>query len=159
MFAGTNVRLKGVPRNPVMARKLLHLLLITAIFLCPITCGPGLCSSAGQCSLPHDCACECGHPCDEEGPNEHPDQCPLSPCDHDPCQDCCQCICGGAILPDSVELDVVLLLTPSFDSMATSGGIHDLLATHRPRPDQTAPDDDGAPSGRAIRCLHSSFLC
>lgn len=146
-----------------MPRKVLHLLLITAIFACPITCGPGLCAFAGQCSAPSDCCAGCEHHGDERGAHEHSHHHPSppsddNPCDHAPCQDRCQCICGGAILPDSAKQDVVLLLMPSFDSMATSGGSHDFLASHRPCPEQAAPDDDGVPSGRAIRCLHSSLL-
>jgi len=152
-----------------MIRKVLHLLLITAIIVCPIVCRPGLCALVGGCSVPTDCVAECGHSCHDEGPHEHPAHHPLPPCDHDPrdqtpcdhnpCEGQCQCICGGAILPDAAELDFLLLLTPAPGSMATSGGVHDSLATQRPRPDQTAPDDDGVPSGRAIRCLHSSLLC
>ncbi len=142
-----------------MIRKVLHLLLITAIIVCPNLCRPGLCALAGGYSAPCDCLAECEHRCDEGDSREHPDHQPLPPSDHDPCEGRCQCICGGAILSDSAELDFVLLLAPAFDSMANVGEIHDSLTTHRPRPDQTAPDDDGAPSGRAIRCLHSSLLC
>jgi len=147
-----------------MARRVLHLLLIAAIIACPIGCRPGLCALGDGCGLPHDFVAECGHSCDGGHSHEHSDHQPLpprddDPCDHKPCQDSCQCICGGAILPGSAELDVVLLLTPSFDSMATVGDILDSLATHRLCPNQTAPDDDAAPSGRAIRCMHCSLLC
>lgn len=175
-----------------MARKLLHLLLVTAIVVCPIGCRPGLCALADGCSVPRDSFAGCEHPCDEEGPHEHPGHHPLppcshsscdhnsvdeqgayehlehhpfpptdrAPCDHNPCEGRCQCICGGAILSSSAELDFELLLIPAPDSMAAWCGIHDSLATHGLGPEQTAPDDDdGALSGRAIRCLHSSLLC
>ena len=152
-----------------MIRTVIHLLLVAAIAFCPTVCGPGLCASSGQWSVPCDDLAECKHSCDEEDSHEHPDHHPSSPsdhapcdgapCEHAPCNGGCQCICGGATVSDSAELDTLLRLPPSPDLMVAPAGEADLRATHRPGPDHTAPGDDSAPSGRAIRCMHCSLLC
>jgi hypothetical protein len=153
-----------------MFRRSVHLLLIAALIACPMACRPGLCALASGCSAGavasavnghscggHDCTGHHSHQHSDPPPDEH-DGDPV-PCHHAPCEGHCQCICGGAILTASVEADFERLLELTPGAFAATAGSPNCLTAGDSFTDSVSPADGRAPSGRTIRCWHSSLLC
>lgn len=139
-----------------MLAKLLSILLVAAMLACPYRCRQVGSACSEEVAAP---AC-CEHcACRQQRSDTQSPQAPHLP--HDgPCDDC-QCICGGAIVKDSTEYEVLLHFAFMVDlhpnlSEALSAGLLDPIG--HPPPDRL-PDDHAAPSGRDLCCLHMTFLC
>ena len=141
-----------------MYPRVVSLILMVAVFACPLWCSKGLCCSDHQIStecqtsdLDNCCLCPC-----ESSPADTDDKqrCPYEI----PTKSRCQGVCGGAVLEKSLELDGIgdALIQP-FQSTGESLGTQpvnvDLLTIlhHRFWP--------GKNYGRCVRVRHSSFLC
>ena len=108
----------------------LHILVIAQVIVCPLLCQQDLCACSDDCAwqATDDCG-GCQSSCEPEqvpcSNSEAPSDPSNAPCDN------CQCICGGAILADSAELGLALLVAPALNSIMPPTGIHDSLVGHR----------------------------
>jgi hypothetical protein len=140
---------------------LTYSLLIPALLVCPLFCGTGIGGSSADCCAASqqptqgcaDChAQEAENPCQSE---------PAAPHKHQPGPQTCQCICGGAVLADGVQIDHPFAGLPLW--IADGGDIANSSAvTLDCSPDAqffSLQRDVGATPGRLLRCLYSSFLC
>jgi hypothetical protein len=130
---------------------LLRLWLSIAIVACPFVCrgDAAVCDVDGTAQL--SSCCSHRSPAERSGePAERSDE---------PSDSACQCICSGAIVEQSVALDDVFPFVPSacfavVEQVATAVLLVDS------RHIEFAPRLDGAMNpGRALRCLHQSYLC
>ena len=142
------------------------LIVIGAIFACPLWCGKGLCHTGScclenwrfSCQQPRDAVCavhgatKC---CCQESSQEQNHQ---GPC---PChgKSSCQGVCGGAVFENSVELDDVgnssFLHSIDLDIPLVTRLIERriaMCATHQGK-------CCGGNFGRSLRTVHMSFLC
>jgi hypothetical protein len=136
-----------------MYSRALNILLAVGIFACPLVCrGRGQCCGNEHTTLEHACCESCG-----TNPGHHDrDRSDNGESDSD---DCCQCICGGAVVEvehQQLHLDECAWITPS------ASAIHVVAAIVEPQLDfictPALPNDDMNP-GRAMRCRLMSFLC
>lgn len=126
-----------------MISKLLALLLSTFILACPFNCMPERGDSTETASQ----SC-CNH-CQTDTNSD-----PLIP--QSSSSDCCQCLCTGAILDNSHQIDLELLnLVWSHLSIQEVQFQSASLNTQH----SEALSDPDEPSGRQIRCLQMSFQC
>lgn len=153
-----------------MLRFPFHLLLVAVILACPVWCRFGICTSVDSCctsaagvadaaSACDTCCCDttgvpdptADHSCDRPSPDRHP-------CDHDPCDDRCQCICGGAVASRDGAIDWDDHCRQSFepawvvtDCLAESLFCQTADASNRWR--------GNTPRGTRICCLHMRWQC
>ncbi|MBM82619.1 MAG: hypothetical protein CMJ78_18810 [Planctomycetaceae bacterium] len=138
-----------------MYRKIVSLLLMTALIVCPVWCGDGFCI-AGQCcvdakhEVPSSTVAPCCADCDEE----HGDL----PCPSDSGGVSCQGICGGAIVQKPVVLDhrsedcfQPLIVDEAFSTARLTDCLNERTEQHC--------CGSGPNQGRSMRTLHMSFLC
>ncbi len=137
-----------------MLARLLHILLIVTIAVCPVWCSVGLCDGCEDCGVASPCSSQtagcCGH--EPTGNRESP---PSRPDRGEP--SICQCICGGAV----VEQPTDALSDGKVAWLAA-------VATHQPVATRLAQVHEvswciwglsSATPGRSMRTVHMSFLC
>src|SRR5688572_3795566 len=133
-----------------MLNRALNILLAVSIFACPLVCrGGGQCCRNELAMLEHVCCEECGaNPAHHDRGDNHE---PAS-------GDCCQCICGGAV----VEITTLHLYLDVCEWTTASAAVAIQAEISEPQHDFAGiprlPDDDMNP-GRALRCRIMSFLC
>ena len=131
------------------------LLLTFAIFACPLGCQVRVCCAddARQVEpVEADCAACPSCATSDESPQSLPH--PQHPA---PCEQPCQCLCGGAVMPQG-QIDLKLKFDHSTDSVAIcKPTLTDELV--RQEAAQVGCLHSDATPGRVIRCLHMSFLC
>jgi len=118
-----------------MYQRIISLILIAAVFGCPLWCSMGICQCGGGngavseiCMASGNVQASCCQPtCCSEGCEEPPSPCPFN--SHTPSPDTegmrCQGICGGAVFESpcqiaGVELRLVLPFVPSDDDALTT---------------------------------------
>ena len=127
-----------------MFRTLIAAVTLVALLACPFRCAAGVCGDAGTDHPSCRCCPSSPTPCDDA---------PDSPADPGECG--CQGICGGAVLPDDVDLPV--LATWTLVAFSTDDLAPERLATHSP----DRADRDVARSlrsGMLLRVAISSLL-
>ena len=148
-----------------MFARVLHILLIAMLLICPTVCGQGMCRCAlggdavsDRDDAPETCANrQCGDTCRQNSQPREPVPAPVQPC-QDPCEDC-QCICGGATVEEAPQVLLLLTLVQPPDVWTIDA------SAEFPSPWPYAfavpgmDEASGALSGRSIRCRHMSFLC
>jgi hypothetical protein len=137
-----------------MLRRALTLFLVASIAACPFVCtlGGASAKAAGEASRGR---CDC---CHQEQSSD-----PLSPGDSRHCptnsHECCQCICGGAIL-EVVDTPGCGVDTSLWAPLPSEGmQILTPTAANRHWCIEHVQPDDGSNVGRAMRCLFMSYLC
>ena len=158
-----------------MIRLATHILLIAAMLTCPFVCRQGLCGCAGaemvsDLDCPQDipqssdippCCRKHASGCSGEAPASLPvgtsDDTQQRPCD-EPCDDW-QCICGGAILKHSFDLDRLFRIGPAFDSHLRASATNEYCGTGQHPLLEFLRADGLVNSGRDICSMHMSFLC
>ena len=144
-----------------MFPKLLSLVLIAVVSVCPTLCRSGCClgdccaetqngtdRSSDPVSRPTTHGCQC---CQEQEPAPTPPS--PAPCEHGKS---CQCVCGGALLEEPCRLNQSIF---SYSLSECRRSVNDSLfgvETDRALP---APCGSAMNQGRLVRILHSSFLC
>ncbi len=146
-----------------MVRTALHLLLMAAIFCCPLRCQGNDCAPNTECS--HRASSienACDRCCQAGSSNSHPSDCKEAsksdrPSKHGPpCEHHCQCICEGAVFVSGNEE----LKQRGLDAL-----LNDLSSSVASLNEQLARRKTGmidlrlAQSGREMRILHASYLC
>jgi hypothetical protein len=134
-----------------MLSRAFSILLITAIFNCPLCCSWGAGSvRSGDTAKTHCRGC-CHSPAKSESGEQ---SCPL----REPGK-CCQCICGGAIVGDAVAQDIGF--DASLPMPVANRAVVSVPAQYIEflRIRTTPWPDDGVNVGRAMCCLYSTFLC
>ncbi|WP_299463787.1 hypothetical protein [uncultured Gimesia sp.] len=126
-----------------MIAKLLSLLLTTLILACPFNCM--LENSEGTEAASPPC---CSH-CRSESPEN-----PLVP--QTPANDCCQCLCAGAIIEGSSQIDLAAT-TLVWAEMTLPDAQFQLLSLNSQHNKVLFEPDNS--SGRELRCLQMSFQC
>ena len=143
----------------LMYPRVVSLILMVAVFACPLWCSKGLCCGNHQFSnerqtsdsdIGSDC-CLCGLSPMETGDKQR------CPCEI-PIKSRCQGVCGGAVLEQSLELDGIggsyfapfLSVGESLGTQPVSISLLPILHHHF---------WSGKNYGRCVRVRHSSFLC
>ena len=142
-----------------MYPRVVSLILMVAVFACPLWCSKGLCCSNHQIStecqisdldIGSDC-CLC-----ESSPAETDDK-QRCPCEI-PTKSRCQGVCGGAVLEKSLDLDGIG--NAYFEPVQSAG---ESLGTQpvqiRLLPILHHDSWPGKNYGRCVRVRYSSFLC
>jgi hypothetical protein len=135
-----------------MNNHILSIVLATSIATCPFICRAGSdCCADATAPRAHECCHECPSESDEH--NSLPVGESGSP------GSSCQCICGGAVIEGTGQLDVQLdahywaAIPLSGDVIAQVIESQPAVVSWRHLP------DDGANLGRAMRCRMMSLLC
>jgi hypothetical protein len=140
----------------VMLGRTLQIFLIAAILACPFKCRLGMCCCVKQAETPACCEkCRSRHG-ESDTPQRGSDETPSSP-GHGPC-DKCQCLCGGAVL-DNSQRDALLRVASTFESLPGEQFPAESFTVDWQLLTKFLSDEGRTVSGRAICCLHMSFLC
>jgi len=134
-----------------------HILLIAAILACPFKCMLGMCCCVQQADTAACCEKCQSQRGESEVPKSGSDDSPNSP-GHGPC-DKCQGICGGAVLDNSSQRDALLRVASTFESLPGMDYPAESFTVDWQLLTKFLSDDGGTLSGRALCCLHMSFLC
>ena len=131
------------------------LLLALATFACPLACQLEVCCAddVQQFEQP-EAACPS---CPNCAKNEQSQESPVHPSHPAPCEQPCQCMCGGAVIPQG-EIDLKLKFDHSIESVAIRQPTLADELIHNDAGNVCCLHSDATP-GRVIRCLHMSFLC
>lgn len=140
-----------------MLSRAISVLLATTIVACPCFCKWGGARPSSDRAEVHSCCC-CSHsPPPSHSAGEHPTV-PDPAGKHS--GECCQCICGGAVVEDAPALDIGFdaswaVPPPSVVSnfVQTQGELFRHIAAEPP------PDVGGMNPGRVLCCRYMSFLC
>jgi hypothetical protein len=134
-----------------MLNQTISILATIAVLACPFQCSAARHGAVATEAPAARCAC-CHHA------ETLPDSTPRNDGTNDS-EDCCQCICGGAVLEQvyqqEVHLDAGTWIVPSDIEKQTSIALVNLngAARHLLKP------DDGMNPGRRKCCLFMTFLC
>ena len=140
-----------------MNQQLVSALLATSILACPLFCkGGASCDVADGAPVVLSCCNECHKEETTHSPIHEP--VPTDPNSEAP-EKCCSCICGGAVVEDTL-LQGLHLDASNWVALPAAEQFIAVIFEPQQGGNSWAPlPDDGMNPGRAIRCLMMSFLC
>ena len=156
-----------------MFRSAIHLLLVAVLLVCPVWCRLGICTSADPCcalapglaadqpDCDADCCQRCDASCSDVTARTDSRACPSPdrhPSDRDPCDERCQCICGGAVAPrdGDIDLDDHCRQTLELAAVVTQSIAQ---SPFRQATSASARQQGNTPQGQRICCLHMRWQC